>query len=222
MKNSLTKLLVSCAAVMSVAALMAVSAYADDAVTYDKASKTITNGAAAPAGLESGKQITILVQKETDSALTEGDIIYINQDAFTGTVPWATIVTADELANGNYYLKMGGEGVTAITSELFEVSDGESGEKVTAIMGDVDRSGGVAAKDAMLIARYAVGNEAAIAIVDKSVNSHKLADVDGNGTIAAKDAMLVARAAVGNETAMGYTVEVELDAADDEVPYTAE
>jgi len=185
MKKSLTKLLVSCAAVMSVSALMAISASAySDVVSYSDG--TITNGAAVPAA--SGSQATILVQKATDSALTEDDIVYINQEKYEGTALWSTIATGT-LEDGDYVLKMGGEGVTNIVEETFKVGDqGVAGDEKTFTLGDVNMSNAVDAADALLMLQSYAQIEGKV--IAEGSNEFKLADIDKNSAVEAADALL--------------------------------
>lgn len=140
MKKSLTKLIVSCAAVTAVAAAMAVTA---SAANYDTGVTEITNSNAVPAA--AGKQATILVQKKTDTALTEGDIFYIDQNE-AAAANWATIKFAEGLEDGDYVIKMGGEGVTEIVSEEFTVGK-VIDETEDVLLGNVNRDKDETGKD---------------------------------------------------------------------------
>jgi hypothetical protein len=206
MKKSLTKLIVSGAAVMTVAAAMAVSASA--ATTYDIAdgaeTGTITNGL-TPA-VASGAQATILVQDKAKSATEEGAILFIDQQAYDGTTnPWATI-TVKALADGTYTVKVGGEGVTA-ASEDFTVGTTASGE--TVLLGDVvGNDGAVTNTDATVILRYTVKNAAALAIIN-TPKQEFIADINSDKSINNTDATIALRASVNQAAALTYIKEVE-------------
>lgn len=153
MKKSLTKLIVSCAAVTAVAAAMAVSASAAN-VTVDEAKTTITNNLEYVKGSEPSGQATILVQKNTGTAFTEGDIVYIDQQASDGTVPtdWKSIKVA-ALADGTYVLKMGGTGVTTLASEEFTVGE-VTPPAGNVMVGDVNGDKKILVNDAVAIVDY--------------------------------------------------------------------
>jgi len=212
MKKSLTKVLVSCAAVMSVAAMMSVSASAAD-VTY--ANGTITNGATVP--VENGKQATILVVEEAaESALTADAIKFIDQQEYTGTNPWATITAT--LENGNYVLKMGGEGVTDVVKQSFKVGDDVTpgGDGLEVLLGDVNMDWKIQGdgtvkqtinyKDAQMVL------DAASKKITLTEQQKLLANVDQDekGTINYKDAQAILDHA-SQKTAITAKVTVNVD-----------
>lgn len=219
MKKSLTKLIVSCAAVTAVAAAMAVSASAAAGdVAYDKNTTTITNELVYAEDNKPSGQATILVQKKTGTAFTEGDIFYIDQQASEGTVPtaWTSIKVA-ALENGTYVLKMGGTGVTDLSATTKEFTVGEvtpAGEKV--LLGNViGETAEVDGTDALVILRYSVDNQAAQAVINTpkqvfiaNINGDKKEDgttpnVDGT------DALIALRASVDNAAAKALIKEVD-------------
>lgn len=201
MKKSLTKLIVSCAAVTAVAAAMAVSASAAAGdVVYDKDTTTIKNELVYAEGNKPSGQATILVQKKTDSALTEGDILYIDQQASDGTVPttWTSIKVA-ALADGTYVLKMGGTGVADLNATTKEFTVGEvtppAGDTIEVLVGDVnmdfkyDADGNLIQtinyKDAVMILDKATGK------VVLTTDQETLALVNDDTAINYKDAVCV-------------------------------
>lgn len=175
MKKSLTKFIVSCTAVTAVAAAMAMTASAANVqVAADKMS--ITNANAVPA--EAGKQATILVQKKTDSALTEGDIYYIDQ-AEASAANWGTIKFASALEDATYTLKMGGEGVATIVSEDFTVG----GTTADVMVGDVNGDEKILTNDAVAIVDYVLEK------TDLNDAQLKAADTNVDGKVLTNDAV---------------------------------
>lgn len=178
MKKSLTKLIVSCTAVTAVAAAMAISASA--ATNYDSGATQFTNTNAVPA--EAGKQATILVQAKTDSALTEGDIYYIDQEeASAAATKWATIKFAAALDDGDYVIKMGGEGVATIATEDVHV-----GTPVgpTYTLGDVDNNGDIDTVDALAVVNHFLEK---VILTDEGALA--AAEITGDGDIDTLDAL---------------------------------
>lgn len=188
MKKSFTKLLVSCAAVMTVAAAMAVSAnaatYADGVIKTDKA---------VPA--EAGKQATIIVYKDTKADVKAEDIVYINQDtteAITALLGTGIPVAADKIVEGQgYVIKMGGEGVAAdaIVTDTF----GEVAVKY----GDVDGDEKVNTADAVAIVDHSLKK----VVIESDTAQYKAADVDASGVVNTADAVMVVDYALKKITA---------------------
>lgn len=178
MKKSLTKLIVSCAAVAAVTTAMAVSA---SAASY--ADGKVTTGIQSAA--ETGKQATILVYK-ADSAETEATaetILYIDQAAKADDL-WKELNLT--LADGKYVIKMGGEGA-AVASEVLKV--GGSDVKVGDITGGETAGtpdGNIKVNDAVYVIDYIVGT-----VAELTEEQKEAADAYKDGQIKVNDAVTI-------------------------------
>ena len=170
-----TKLFLSCMAVSAITAAVATSAMAADLTgdvkgSYDESGKlTITN--LAELGIKEGTQATILVVGPNAdlTAITEGKIEYINQDAQANVATaWGTVglksapAETKEETKGTYTVMVGYEPAVAGT-EPFVVAKSTFTVGATAVrIGDVNLNGMIDPQDSVLILQVLAGDEAKI------------------------------------------------------------
>lgn len=187
MKKSLTKLIVSCAAVAAVTAAMAVSVSAADATYSDG---VLTPGIKSKAA--TGSQATVLVYQATtaEDEATADNIVYIDQQPMADTL-WNTIpVTLDETKS--YVIKMGGEGV-GVESTVY----GKAAS--TGLKGDVTDDEMVDYEDALAILNAEAGN------ITLTPEQEAVADVTGDDMIDYEDALDILNYEAGNPSYTGGT-----------------
>ena len=202
-------------------ASIAVSSSAFAAVNYgEETGLTISvneaeNAVSVTEGLPTEGQATVLVVKGNNPAtITQGDILFIDQDA-AGTATFAKDMglllkaedgsALEKLPAGTYTVKVGGDKVTAIAVKTFTVSDSATPDKKTVaygnVNGDVEDSGNakITSLDASLVAQYAAKLVTGFKDQDDNELPVEVANVngdltaDGNPNITSLDASLIAQ-----------------------------
>jgi len=180
MKKSMKKFMIACAAVSSIAIAAGMSAMAADiSANYSADNNSIP--VATPDGAADGTQMTVLVvPTDKKAAVTDADILYINQAA-KGELPATALLKGESLADGTYSVLVGyydAAGAFAIAEDTFTI--GEAAPEYT--LGDVDDNGKINAADASKVISHALKK----AILNET--QQLAADVDKNEKINAADA----------------------------------
>lgn len=140
------KFLFTCAAVAGVSAALAANAFAEvvENDTYNKEAGTVSIKTSLTD--KAGDQMTVLIipaDAYEKGTITDSDIIYIDQAealADANIFQNMGLLNGTALADGEYYIKIGGENIAqdGIIVEKFTVGGGQ----ITYLYGDVNGSGG--------------------------------------------------------------------------------
>ena len=171
-----TKLFLSCMAVSAITAAVATSAMAADLTgdvkgSYDESGKlTITN--LAELGIKEGTQATILVVGPNAdlTAITEGKIEYINQDAQANVATaWGTVglksapAEEKEETKGTYTVMVGYEPAVAGTEPFVVAKSTFTIGASQLLVGDVNGDARINGPDAVAVLTVQAGDDTAIA-----------------------------------------------------------
>lgn len=194
MKKSMKKAILTGAAVAAVMAAMSATAMA--ATLGDDGVVTLDPATTLPTAV--GSQATVLVLKPgtVDTAVTETDIVFIDQ--WTQVEGVAPVIKVDKtkLADGEYIIKLGGEGVNTIVSDKFTVGTEEPGDEYK--LGDATGDSKVDSRDSLAILKHVVGTTE---IVDAT--RLKAADCDKNTKIDSRDSLDILNYVVGKPSYVG-------------------
>ena len=183
-------------------ASIAVSSSAFAAVNYgEETGLTISvneaeNAVSVTEGLPTEGQATVLVVKGNNPAtITQGDILFIDQDA-AGTATFAKDMglllkaedgsALEKLPAGTYTVKVGGDKVAAIAVKTFTVSDSATQDKKTVaygnVNGDVDDAGNqrITIADASLVLQYTANMITEFKDQENNVMPVNVANVNGD------------------------------------------
>jgi len=139
MKKSMKKFMIACAAVSSIAIAAGMSAMAADiSANYSADNNSIP--VATPDGAADGTQMTVLVvPSDKKAAVTDADILYINQAA-KGELPATALLKGESLADGTYSVLVGyynAENTFSIAEDTFTIGSA-GGEGTDVLVGDVN------------------------------------------------------------------------------------
>lgn len=184
-----TKTLLSVAAVSAVSAAMAVSAMAMSA-TYADGKVTFSNIT------DTGASQTLLILNKDATTVAEGDIVQIDQkdnnENFNGVA-----VPVGELADGTYYVRIGGTNCPTLQTFTLEVKS-TSVETKEIVIGDASGDKQLKSGDSTMILRYVGGSsknhgDTGIKYKKLAGGEHIVGDANGDGFIKSGDSTMVLR-----------------------------
>ena len=215
--NKMFKKILAVVAVMSTAACLSVSAFAEGETATPAAPSASHNAGAVTvtgyAAVANATQYTVMVFKDDGFEITDPEtgaktydaskIYYINQGATLDILLGSMLVKATDgvnaLPDGDYTVRIGNNatGATPVDIDL-KVEATPEGIKITLNYGDVNGDGEANSFDASLILSKGVGN------LDKFTDQEnrdvpvEVGDVNGDGETNSFDASLILSKGVGN------------------------
>lgn len=184
MKNF--KKVVAAAAAVAMTMSIGVSAFADAAAEYADGKVNVSG-----VTMDNGKQYTVIViaAEKADDTLEAADLYYINQGD-NGETFWTNgLGVKEDLADGNYIVRIGGEDLAEVIEIPFTVATTPVG--TTYKFGDVNNDTAVSNSDALNIMFY--GADMASCFDGYTVGDGSwiwiAADVNKDGTVSNSDAL---------------------------------
>ncbi|MDO5397106.1 MAG: hypothetical protein Q4G33_04175 [bacterium] len=210
MKKSMKKFIVACAAVSAITVAAGMSAMAAE---YTEANNSVKFN--VPAGDADTQKTVLVIPTDKKGNVTEGDILYINQDAALADT--ALLKGTEKLADGKYVAMVGyyEGGEFKISEDEFTVGDVVDTHEV--LMGDVTNPmGTINSMDAQQVLKYAVSGTAGFASdADKMI----AADVSNPAGINSMDAQQILKYSVTGQAAQKVGMTAVVDANGNVVEY---
>ena len=185
------KVLLACAAVGTMTAMMASSAFA---ATYADGKASADMSVAELEGVQGQLTVLVIAKGADDDGITADEILYIDQnDAATeGLFQNMGLRGSDTLPDGDYVIKIGGENLDAIIVQEFTIGGGGT----VFMWGDVDANNLVDADDVTKLLRHVSGAETLAYLVDELIAR---CDVTLDGEVDADDVTRLLRHVSGAE-----------------------
>ena len=185
------KVLLACAAVGTMTAMMASSAFA---ATYADGKASADMSVAELEGVQGQLTVLVIAKGADDDGITADEILYIDQnDAATeGLFQNMGLKGSDTLPDGDYVIKIGGENLDAIIVQEFTIGGGGT----VFMWGDVNADNAVNSDDVTRLLRHTTGVELLEYLADELVAR---CDVTEDGLVNSDDVTRLLRHTTGVE-----------------------
>lgn len=185
------KVLLACAAVGTMTAMMASSAFA---AKYADGKASADMSVAELEGVQGQLTVLVIAKGADDDGITADEILYIDQnDAATeGLFQNMGLRGSDTLPDGDYVIKIGGENLDAIIVQEFTIGGGGT----VFMWGDVNADNAVNSDDVTRLLRHTTGVELLEYLADELVAR---CDVTEDGLVNSDDVTRLLRHTTGVE-----------------------
>ena len=183
------KFIVACAAVSAITVAAGMSAMA--AAQYDSENNAVTFD--LPSAKEGTQETILVIPKDKETNITDGDILYINQDADLSN---RALLKGTSLEDGTYIVKIGyydaDNEFRIFDNQEFKV--GSDTPEPTYTLGDVNADDSINVTDVLWTAQAGAGTR------ELTADQFKAADVNLDSQINVTDVLWIAQAAAGTRT----------------------